>query len=111
MSDPAFELNLDFDLIEDFCLEAACTFMFSTDKELTYERALIKEAFDVWVACLLKSGKPLAWQRKPENITDKTRIRNMADLIREGITCSMPEVRRFWFQSLSLVCEQLSKST
>lgn len=33
----------------------------------------------------------------------------MEDLIKEGISCSMPEVRRFWFQTISLACEQLSK--
>ena len=33
----------------------------------------------------------------------------MSDLIKEGLTCVMPEVRRYWFQSLSLVCENLSQ--
>jgi hypothetical protein len=87
MNDPGFELNLDFERLEDFCLEAACTFMVSKDRDLAFERALIREAFDVWVACVIKSGKPLSWERKPENIKEKTRVRNMSDLIKEGITC------------------------
>ena len=51
----------------------------------------------------------MRWERKPINIDDKTKIRNLNDLIKEGILSSMPEVRRYWFQSLSLVLENLSQ--
>ena len=51
----------------------------------------------------------MSWERKPTNIDDKTKIRNLNDLIKEGILSTMPEVRRYWFQSLSLVLENLSQ--
>ena len=108
MSDPSFELTLDFNSLADFCLESASSFLFSAAKDLTFERALIKEALDVWCACVIQLDQPLAWERKAVNIEEKTRVRNLSDFIREGLTCSMPEVRRFLFQSLGLICEQLS---
>jgi len=61
--------------------------MYSSDKDVTFERALIREAFDVWVACVIKSDKPLSWERKSENIREKTQVRNMSDFIKEAITC------------------------
>lgn len=53
----------------------------------------------------------MSWERKPTNMDDQTKIRNLNDLIREGLLNYMPEVRRYWFQSLSLVCESLSQGT
>lgn len=61
--------------------------MYSSDKDVTFERALIREAFDVWVACVIKSDKTLSWERKSENIREKTQVRNMSDFIKEAITC------------------------
>ena len=97
MNNAEFNLSLDYHRLADFCLEAAATFMFSTDKDLTFEKALIEEAFNVYCACKISSGGPLAWERKADNIEEGTRVRGMSDLIREGLTCSMPAVRRYWF--------------
>ena len=71
--------------------------MYSLDKDLTFERSLIKEALDVWCACVINSGEPLSWARKPANIHDGTSVHNFSQLIREGLTCAMPEVRRSFF--------------
>ena len=97
MNDPTFELTLDFNALADFCLEAASSNMFSTSSDLAFERALVKEVLEIWCACVIQLDQPLAWERKAANIEAKTRIRNLSDLIREGLTCSMPEVRRFLF--------------
>ena len=99
MNDESFSdlASLDFDRLSDFSLEAVSIFMFSLDTDKTFERALIQQAFDVWCACAINGGEPLKWERKPTNIDDQTKVRNMSDLIKEGLTCVMPEVRRYWF--------------
>lgn len=105
IKDPAFGIAIDFDRLHDFCLEATASCIFSEDKQLTHERTLIHSALDVWSACVIYLDRPLKWERKAENIEETTVVHNLNDLICQALTCNMPEVRRFFYQDLTLVCE------
>ena len=95
MTDPAFDIAIDFDRLHDFCLEATASCVYSPDKQLQHERAFIRSALEVWTACVIHVWGALKWERKASNIDEKTMIHNMSELICQLLTCSMPEVRRF----------------
>jgi len=79
--------------------------------DLLSEKHIISQTLSVWSTCVIHLNRPMAWQRRPENIQEKSKIANFSDLVRQSLTSSHMEVRRAFFQNLSLVCEQLSQNS